>query len=120
MTYPRTVTVTRFGSKFLTAPVSGTFFELTSAGDFQNYALTKELVGDQMSACAYGEMIPRGITSLVVDGSSTVEAAYDWANADRAAIYQGGFVPAGNGNAVFEVDPVPIAGPDCALLGGAE
>ncbi|MDI3289508.1 hypothetical protein [Polyangium sp. 15x6] len=120
LTYPRTISFANFGSGFVTAPVAATFTVIEPGGAVgTTIGPSKDLSGDQMSACAYGEGVPRGITSVVASGTSMVDASFFWTNADRATIYQGGFVPAGGGAVSFEPGG-PVAGPDCALLGGVE
>ncbi|MDC3956138.1 hypothetical protein [Polyangium jinanense] len=120
LTYPRAITFASFGSGFVSNPVAASFTEI-QPGDAVGSEIgpSKEFSGDQMSACAYGEMIPRGITSVVASGTSMADASFFWTNADRATIYQGGFVPAGGGAVTFQLGGA-IAGPDCALLGGVE
>ncbi|WP_206079606.1 hypothetical protein [Polyangium spumosum] len=118
--YPRTIGFTTFGSSFFTSPVTGHLGEIITNGTLQMYGPADELTGDEMSACAFGELTPMGITSVLVSGNSTIESTFYWTNADRAAIYKGAFVPAGGGMVELKADPNPVAGPDCALLGGAE
>lgn len=120
ISYPRAIGLTSFGSMFLPYPVTGRLHERQSNGTVMPYPVVPEFTGATSSACGFDPALPMGITSVVVTGNSALEATYFWANADLATIYKASFIPDGGGGTVFQPSMVPVAGPDCALLGGAE
>jgi hypothetical protein len=110
MTYPRHLLFHPTGTMIVSAAPSARIFAFLTDGTVNVVGPTQVLSGDQMSACAWGDGIAYGVSSLAFSGTTVFGA-----NADRAFIMQGLFT-----GATFDLNPMPLAGPDCATLGGAE
>lgn len=111
MTHPRHILIHPTGNMVVSAPPNQRIFVIQTDGTISVLGPTQALSGDQSSACAWGEGIPYGISSVTFHGTTAFGA-----NADRALIGKG----MATGPASFTLDDMPLAGPDCATLGGAE
>lgn len=115
MSYPRHIAFHSSGLMVVTAPPGGRMMVVNPNGTVNDAGVGQDLSGDQASACAFGEGIPYGVSSVAFDGDTFLAA-----NADRATILEGGLAEdSGNMFAVLGMDPL-IVGPDCDTLGGAE
>ncbi|MDI1444983.1 hypothetical protein [Polyangium sp. 6x1] len=110
MSYPRHIAFHSSGSAFVSVPTAARLYIVGPDGSTSDPGVGQVYSGDQMSACAYGEGIPYGITSVFFSGNSFYAT-----NGDRAIIFEGTFD--GQQGSIL---PDNVAGPDCGLLGGAE
>jgi hypothetical protein len=117
MSFPRHIAFADSGLMVVSTPPSARMFTVSKAGIVSDPGVAEVLSGDQASACAYGEGIPYGISSVVLDGNSLYGA-----NADRGQIIEGALQDDGNGGMVATPNQMNaiLAGPDCATMGGAE
>lgn len=116
MSYPRGIAFAKTGEMVVTSPPGARMFVVTQQGQVNDPGVNQDLSGDQGSACAYGDNIPYGVSSVAFDGSS-----FYGTNADRGAVFSGGLAQDMNGNIFAVPDKMPIfAGPDCMTLGGAD
>jgi hypothetical protein len=115
MSFPRHIAFHTSGAAVVASPVAGRMFVVMPDGTVNSAGVTQILSGDQGSACAYGDGIPYGVSSVAFDGDTFLAA-----NADRASIFEGGLVEdMGKTYAVAGMGPA-ILGPECPTLGGAE
>lgn len=116
MSYPRHIAFANSGIMVVATPLGSRMFTVSTAGKVNDPGVAQVLSGDQGSACAYGDGIPYGISSVAMDGDS-----FYGANADRAQLISGGLQTDMSGNtfAVPDKDAI-FAGPDCTTMGGAE
>lgn len=116
MSYPRGIAFAKTGEMVVASPPGARMFAVMPNGQVNDPGVAQVLSGDQGSACAYGENLPYGVSSVAFDGSS-----FYGTNADRGQVFSGALAQDMAGNIFAVPDMMAVfAGPDCTTLGGAD